>query len=88
METLKSSKIIDRAKNEVTGFTAMYQKLEQKVILGGMSNSTLLNYGLTDDSMLLSLQGANRYAFILIAKPGFHFRLLNSIHESINECRN
>ena len=45
METLKSSKIIDRAKNEVTGFTPMYEKLEQKVILGGMSNSTLINYG-------------------------------------------
>lgn len=45
METLKKSKIIDRAKNEVTGFTAMFEKLEQKVILGGMSNATLLNYG-------------------------------------------
>lgn len=45
METLKSSKIIDRAKNEVTGFTTMYDKLEQKVVLGGLSNSTLLNYG-------------------------------------------
>ena len=45
METVKSSKIIDRAKVEVTGFGSMYEKLEQKVILGGMSNSTLLNYG-------------------------------------------
>lgn len=45
METLKSSRIIDRAKNEITGFLSMYQKLEQKVILGGMSNATLLNYG-------------------------------------------
>jgi site-specific recombinase XerD len=45
METLKLSRIIDRAKNEVTGFTAMFEKLEQKVILGGLSNSTLLNYG-------------------------------------------
>ena len=45
METIKRSKIIDRAKNEVTGFSSMYEKLEQKVILGGMSTSTLLNYG-------------------------------------------
>lgn len=45
METVKSSKIIDRAKDEVTGFSSMYEKLEQKVVLGGMSNSTLLNYG-------------------------------------------
>jgi len=45
METIKSSKIIDRAKNEVTGFSSMYEKLEQKVVLGGLSNSTLLNYG-------------------------------------------
>ena len=45
METLKSSKIIDRAKDEVTGFNSMFEKLEQKVILGGLSNSTLLNYG-------------------------------------------
>lgn len=45
METIKSSKLIDLAKNEVTGFRSMYEKLEQKVILGGMSNSTLVNYG-------------------------------------------
>ena len=45
METLKLSRIIDRAKNEVTGFTPMFEKLEQKVILGGMSKATLLNYG-------------------------------------------
>ncbi len=45
METLKLSRIIDRAKNEVTGFAPMFEKLEQKVILGGMSKATLLNYG-------------------------------------------
>ena len=45
MKNIKSSKIIDLAKSEVTGFIPMYQKLEQKVILGGLSNSTLLNYG-------------------------------------------
>jgi len=45
METPKKSKIIDRAKNEVNGFNSMYEKLEQKVILGGMSQSTLINYG-------------------------------------------
>ena len=45
METQKSSKIIDRAKNENTDFTLMFDKLEQKVILGCLSNSTLLNYG-------------------------------------------
>ena len=45
METIKISRIIDRAKVEVNGFTPMFEKLEQKVLLGGMSNSTLLNYG-------------------------------------------
>jgi site-specific recombinase XerD len=45
METSKKSTIIDRAKNEVNGFNSMYEKLEQKVILGGMSQSTLFNYG-------------------------------------------
>jgi len=45
METLKISRIIDRAKTEVMGFASMFAKLEQKVILGGLSNSTLLNYG-------------------------------------------
>jgi site-specific recombinase XerD len=45
MEKVKSSKIIDLAKSEVIGFIPMYQRLEQKVILGGLSNSTLLNYG-------------------------------------------
>ena len=45
MEKVKSSKIIDLAKSEVIGFTLMYQELEQKVILGGLSNCTLLNYG-------------------------------------------
>jgi len=45
METLKSSRIIVRAKNEDIGFTSMFEKLEQKVILGGMSNATLINYG-------------------------------------------
>ena len=45
MEMIKSNPIIDRAKNEVTGFSNMFQRLEQKVILGGLSNSTLLNYG-------------------------------------------
>jgi len=45
METIKSSRLIDRAKSEVTGFNEMYALLEQKVILGGLSSSTLLNYG-------------------------------------------
>ncbi len=45
MEKVKSCKVVDLAKREVIGFTPMYQKLEQKVILGGLSNSTLLNYG-------------------------------------------
>jgi hypothetical protein len=44
METPKISKIIDHAKNEVNGFNSMYEKLEQKVILGGKSQSTLFNY--------------------------------------------
>jgi hypothetical protein len=37
--------IIDRAKKEVTGFSTMFAKLEQKVTLGGLSESTLVNYG-------------------------------------------
>jgi site-specific recombinase XerD len=45
METIKSSRIIDTAKGEVTDFRSMFERLEQKVILGGLSNSTLLNYG-------------------------------------------
>lgn len=45
MEKIKSGRIIDRAKVEVTGFSVMFEKLEQKVALGGLSNSTLLNYG-------------------------------------------
>ena len=45
MITLKKSRTIDRAKNEVTGFTAMFELLEQKVLLGGLSQATLMNYG-------------------------------------------
>ena len=45
MMTLKKSRTIDRAKNEVTGFTAMFELLEQKIVLGGLSQATLLNYG-------------------------------------------
>jgi len=41
----KCKTIIERAKAEVEGFAQMYQKLEQKVILGGLSESTLNNYG-------------------------------------------
>ena len=45
MEKIQTSRIIETAKNEVIGFSAMFQRLEQKVILGGLSSSTLLNYG-------------------------------------------
>lgn len=45
MEKFKSSRIIDTAKQQVTGFSAMFEKLEQKVLLGGLSKATLLNYG-------------------------------------------
>ena len=37
--------LINRAKAQVTGFSAMYKKLEQKVVLAGLSESTLKNYG-------------------------------------------
>ncbi len=40
-----SRTIIDRAKAEVKGFHPMYARLEQKVQLGGLSESTLKNYG-------------------------------------------
>ncbi len=39
----KSQTIIEKAKLEVKGFRAMYEKLEQKAQLGGLSNSTLTN---------------------------------------------
>ena len=45
MEKLKTSRIIDLAKREVNDFATMFQRLEQKVLLGGLSDSTLLNYG-------------------------------------------
>lgn len=45
MEKLKGSRIIDQAKREVKDFSTMYERLEQKVALGGLSDSTLLNYG-------------------------------------------
>jgi len=41
MITLKKSRTIDRAKTEVTGFTAMFDLLEQKVVLVGLSQATL-----------------------------------------------
>lgn len=40
-----SQTIIEKAKLEVKGFRSMYAKLEQKVQLGGLSDSTLTNYG-------------------------------------------
>ncbi len=45
MEKVKSSRIIDRAKVQISGFSDMFSKLEQNVLLGGLSDSTLLNYG-------------------------------------------
>ena len=45
MGIIKTSRIIDQAKSEVTDFETMFARLEQKVVLGGLSSSTLLNYG-------------------------------------------
>lgn len=45
MVNIKKSRLIESAKSEVKGFAEMYAKLEQKVILGGLSASTLTNYG-------------------------------------------
>ena len=45
MEKTRRGTIIDRAKREVEGFSTMFAKLEQKVTLGGLSESTLINYG-------------------------------------------
>ena len=42
---MKKSRIIDCAKNEITGFNSVFKKLEQQVILGGMSASTIFNFG-------------------------------------------
>jgi len=36
---------MQKAKSEVSGFSAIYQRLEQKVALGGLSDSTPNNYG-------------------------------------------
>lgn len=41
----KKNTIIDRCKRDIDGFAKMYDHLEQKVVLGGLSESTLLNYG-------------------------------------------
>jgi site-specific recombinase XerD len=41
----KRNTIVERAKTEVEGFAQMYDLLEQKVVLGGLSDSTLHNYG-------------------------------------------
>ena len=45
MKITTRSRTIDRAKSEVKGFTSMYAVLEQKIVLGGLSQATLLNYG-------------------------------------------
>lgn len=45
MKKRPNSTIIQKAKSQVRGFSAMYQRLEQKVALGGLSDSTLNNYG-------------------------------------------
>ena len=42
---IKRKTVIERAKAEVSNFAQMYCALEQKVILGGLSSSTLNNYG-------------------------------------------
>jgi integrase/recombinase XerD len=44
-QSLISSPIITEAKALVVGFDELFDKLEQKVILGGLSKSTLINYG-------------------------------------------
>jgi site-specific recombinase XerD len=41
----KRNTIIERAKAQIDGFADMYALLEQKVVLGGLSESTLSNYG-------------------------------------------
>ena len=45
MKVVKLSPLIAWKKIEVHDFKNMIERLEQKVILGGQSNSTLLNYG-------------------------------------------
>ena len=37
--------IIDRAKTKVNGLPTMFSRLEQKIVLGGLSESSLKNYG-------------------------------------------
>ena len=43
--TLIKSPMIIQARQNVEGFAELFSKLEQKVLLGGLSKSTLLNYG-------------------------------------------
>ncbi len=50
MEKIKKNRIKDRAKNEVNGSNSMIR--EQKVILGGMSPSTLFNYGMVNSDKI------------------------------------
>lgn len=42
---MKAIRILDFAKREVKGFDPLQQKLEQKVLLCGLSSSNLLNDG-------------------------------------------
>lgn len=41
----KKSNMIQRARDQVSGFDQMWLKLEQSIIIGGHSPSTLINYG-------------------------------------------
>lgn len=41
----KKSNMINRARNQVSEFDQMWRKLEQAIIIGGHSPSTLVNYG-------------------------------------------
>ncbi len=55
MKERQSQAIIDKAKSEVNGFRAIYGRLEQKVSLEGLSDSTLNNYGVASPRLVCVL---------------------------------
>ena len=86
METIKSSRIIDLAKNEVKGFSTMFDRLEQKVMLGGLSNSTLLNMEgvLLRSVYILNVQLSSLKRNKLMGICNFSYRVINRPDLTLN----
>ena len=41
----RSFTLVEQASHQVRGFSTLYQQLEEKIVLAGMSKSSLGNYG-------------------------------------------